>query len=64
MVSSMLITDRARLPNEITANRETCKSAENSRALYHMATPLRRKANRYAFENGMTNVFHKEYSVD
>ena len=48
--------------NEVTANRETCKSVENLCAPYYMATSLRRKANKYEFQNGMTNVFFKEYS--
>ena len=52
---------RARLQNEVKANRETCKSAEKCMCtiLYGNA---RRKANRYAFKNGMANVFLRECS--
>ena len=51
------------LPNKVKTNRETSKSAEK-----HVCTILygnaRRKVNRYASENRMTNAFLKEYSRD
>ena len=50
------VNQRARMPNKVKANRVTCKSAEK-RVFTILYGNTRRKANRYAFENGMTNVF-------
>ena len=53
---------RARLPNDVKANRETYKSDEKCLCTIRLATLIGRKANRYASENEITNVFLKEYS--
>ena len=61
MVATIHDNQRARLPNEVMVNRETYKSAEKCMCTIQYGT-TERKANKYISENGMTNVFLKEYS--
>ena len=61
MVATIHDNQRARLPNKVKVNRETCKSAEKRVCTIQYGT-TKRKANKYISENGMTNVFLKEYS--
>ena len=51
---------RVRLPNDVKANRETCKSVVIMSAPVYGNTIS--KASRYTSENGMTDVFFKEHS--
>ena len=56
MISSMLITERARLPNEVTAIEKLAKVACT---ILHSGN-TRRKANSYV--DTQTNIFLIEYS--
>ena len=61
------VNQRSRLPNEVKAKRETCKSAENMHAPYNMATAEEKQilqVDTHPGKIGMTNEFLREYSRD